>query len=140
METSPCVGHGLDGSPMPLQAEKIPTSLKELLDGPVAPPDESQAIAEILDISDPVVFCQRVLDSREFRQYILKGITERDIPPAVMCRVIDHAWGKPIDRVEHSGQVNQIITEVRRVIVRVERDDEMLIGETVEQGSEPTKH
>ncbi len=74
---------------------------------------------DLLNISDPTTFCQRVLNSREFRQYILNGITLGDIPPAVMCRIIDHAWGKPVDHVEHTGKV-ETITEVRRVVVHVD--------------------
>ena len=88
-------------------------------------------ISELLDTSDPVEFCKQILDSREFRQYLFTGIACGDIPPAVMCRVIDHAWGKPVDRVEHTGKDGQpieTVTEVRRVIVRV--------GERAEQGED----
>lgn len=81
--------------------------------------------SSLLDTSDPKAFCQKVLETREFRQYIMNGITLGDLPPAVMCRVIDHAWGKPPERVEHTGKDGDpIIREVRRVIVRVESQED----------------
>ena len=67
-------------------------------------------------------FSEAVLNSEEFRFYIIEGLTEKTIPPAVLCRLIDHGWGKPPDRVEHTGKDGlpiETITEVRRVIVRV---------------------
>lgn len=67
-------------------------------------------------------FAKAVLDSQEFKQYIVDGIMKRDLPPAVLCRLIDHGWGKPPDRVEHTGTDGkpiEMITEVRRVVVRV---------------------
>jgi len=47
-------------------------------------------------------FAQAVLQSQEFRMYIIEGLMERDLPPAVLCRLMDHGWGKPIERVEVS--------------------------------------
>lgn len=78
-------------------------------------------VERLLDVTDPKAFCAGILESREFRQYIVHGITLGDLPPAVMCRIIDHAWGKPPDRIEHTGKDGnpiETITEVRRVIVR----------------------
>jgi len=101
------------------------------LDERGAEPTSELSVIELLDITDPMQFCQRVLASREFRQYLFTGIACGDIPPAVMCRVIDHAWGKPVDRVEHTGKDGQpieTVTEVRRVIVRV--------GERAEHGED----
>ena len=45
-------------------------------------------------------FSEAVVNSLEFRRYILNGLTLGDLPPAVICRLIDHAWGKPVDRLE----------------------------------------
>src|SRR5438477_7196033 len=79
----------------------------------------------LLDVSDPKVFCQKVLETREFRQYIMNGIALGDLPPAIMCRIIDHVWGKPPERVEHTGKDGApIITEIRRAIVRHDAFDE----------------
>lgn len=77
----------------------------------------------LIDVTDPVDFCKRVVASREFRQYVLSGIVLGDLPPAVMTRIIDHAWGKPAERVEHTGKV-EMITEVRRVVVQAASESE----------------
>ena len=53
-------------------------------------------------------FARRVLDSVEFREYIVNGILARDIPPAIMCRVMDHGWGQPVKRVEVSSQEHDL--------------------------------
>lgn len=55
---------------------------------------------QLIDITDAKEFCRRVLSSREFRQYILSGIVLNDLPPAVITRIMDHGWGKPIERLE----------------------------------------
>lgn len=65
-------------------------------------------------------FCKGVLESREYRQSVLHRITLGTLPPAVECRMYDYAYGKPPDRVEHSGPDGkpiETITEVRRVVV-----------------------
>lgn len=64
-------------------------------------------------------FAEAVLKSNEFRTYVVRGLSSGDLPSAVLCRLMDYGWGKPAERVEHSGVAgNPIITEVRRVIVR----------------------
>lgn len=70
-------------------------------------------------------FSEAVLSSEEFRLYIVEGLQERNLPPAVLCRLMDHGWGKPPERVEHTGKDGSpiAITEVRRVIVRVPLDE-----------------
>ena len=97
------------------------------------PTDDFDAL---IDVTEPKEFCARVVASREFRQYILSGIVLGDLPPAVMTRIIDHAWGKPVDRVEHTGRV-ETVTEVRRVIIRV---DETGTAHEEEQELKPTLH
>lgn len=63
-------------------------------------------------------FARVICDSADFRRYILGGLRAGDLPSAVAIRLMDHAWGKPVDRVEHSGVNGQpIITRVERVIV-----------------------
>lgn len=63
-------------------------------------------------------FARAVCDSVDFRRYIVGGLRSGDLPPAIGTRLMDHAWGKPVDRVEHSGVNGQpIITRVERVIV-----------------------
>jgi hypothetical protein len=98
-------------------------------------PDEGAALPDaeaLVDVSDPKEFCEKVLESREFRQYIMNGITLGDLPPAVMCRIIDHAWGKPVDRVEHTGKDGQPIETIKivRVVVDPRIDDETVLDLT----------
>lgn len=85
------------------------------------------------DITDGKTFALAVLGSPEFRAYIVNNLVLGDLPAAVLCRLMDYGWGKPPDRVEHTGKDGrpiETITEVRRVIVRgghqAEPDDEPL--------------
>ena len=84
-------------------------------------PDDGRPRLE--DITDAKQFAQAVLTSPEFRQYIVSKLTLGELPPAVITRLMDYAWGKPAERVEHSGTV-ETITEVRRVLIRVDARDE----------------
>jgi hypothetical protein len=102
--------------------EKQPQSLAEYL-GTAPPSIEVPDGPRLEDIAnDAVTFCKAVLNSREFRQYIVNGLVLGSVPSAVMLRVMDMAgWQKPPERVEHTGKDGQpieTITEVRRVIVR----------------------
>lgn len=54
----------------------------------------------LVDVNDPKEFCRRIVGTREWRQYVMNGIVLGDLPSAVMTRILDHAWGKPVDRVE----------------------------------------
>lgn len=68
-------------------------------------------------------FAVAVLDSPEFRRYIVAGLILGDLPAAILCRLIDHGWGKPPDRLEHTGKDGnpiETVTEIRRTIVRME--------------------
>lgn len=87
----------------------------------VGPADAAARAPQLEDISNAREFALAVLDSRDFRLYIVNCLTLGNIPPAVLCRLMDYAWGKPADRVEHTGKDGQpieLISEVRRVIVR----------------------
>lgn len=84
---------------------------------PVAP-----AEARLEDITDSKQFAVAVLDSREFRSYIVNGLILGTIPSAIVTRMMDYGWGKPPDRVEHTGKDGnpiETVTEVRRTIVHV---------------------
>lgn len=45
-------------------------------------------------------FSEAVLHSEEFRLYVIEGLTERNLPSAVVLRLMDHGWGKPVEHVE----------------------------------------
>lgn len=77
---------------------------------------------QLEDITDAKQFAEAVLSSREFRSYIVSSLVLCQLPAAVITRLMDYAWGKPTERIEHTGKDGQpieTITEVRRVIVRV---------------------
>lgn len=87
------------------------------------PEDDEDRAPSLLDITDPQAFAQAVLGSLEFRMYIVNGLCLGNLPgfTTLLGRLMDHAWGKPVERVEHTGKDGQPIesvTEVRRVIIR----------------------
>jgi len=45
-------------------------------------------------------FCKHIVASPEFRMYLMNGILEGSLPGAVIGRIMDHAWGKPVERLE----------------------------------------
>jgi len=62
-------------------------------------------------------FAKAVLESLEFRDYIIRNLINGKLPGAIVIRLMDYAegWGKPVETVKHIGET--IVTEVRRVIV-----------------------
>ena len=98
-------------------------SLAEAL-GTVPPRNDEPRNAQpcLEDITDSKQFALAVLNSPEFRRYIVNGITIGDLPTPIVVRLMDYAWGKPVDRVEHSGRVESV-TEVRRVVIHVDERD-----------------
>ena len=68
-------------------------------------------------------FALSILESAEYRQSILRRVIADELPSAIEAKLMDYGWGKPPDRVEHTGKDGQpieTVTEVRRVIVRME--------------------
>ena len=45
-------------------------------------------------------FCEAIVSSPEFRTYIAQGIVMGDLAPVFVFKVMDHVWGKPVERVE----------------------------------------
>lgn len=45
-------------------------------------------------------FCQSIIDSPEFRRYLRDGVLLGDLPTPIICKIMDHAWGKPVERLE----------------------------------------
>ena len=109
--------------------DKVQT-LAEYLGTDVAPPLDPSPRLE--DITNAKQFAEAVLTSREFRLYIINSLTLGSLPAAITCRMMDYAWGKPIDRVEHAGIDGapiEIITRIVRVIVDPsghEKEDEVV--------------
>lgn len=83
--------------------------------------DAAVELPRLEDIADGQEFAKAVLNSIEFRRYIVNSLILGEIPPAILLRVMDLAgptWQQPPKRVQHSGEGGgPIVTEVRRVIV-----------------------
>lgn len=45
-------------------------------------------------------FSKAIVESRQYRESIARRVVTDTLPPAVECRILDHALGKPIERVE----------------------------------------
>lgn len=106
--------------------EKV-QSLADFLGTTPTPIEE--ATPRLEDIAgDGKAFAQAVLNSREFRLYIINGLSLGELSAAVIVRMMDLAgWQKPPERIEHTGKDGnpiETITEVRRVIVRAPAQDE----------------
>lgn len=115
-------------------------SLAEHLGFPGPRPEErapvQPSIDELIDVSDPVAFCRGIVASREFRQYIMDGVILRELPPTIARFIMEHAMGKPPERVEHTGKDGgPLVAEVRRVIIHTACD----LTEMKEE-EEVTKH
>ena len=53
-------------------------------------------------------FCKKVVASFEFRSYITSGLYDGTLPAAVVNKVIDHAWGKPPEKVEFEDKTKTL--------------------------------
>jgi hypothetical protein len=63
--------------------------------------DALDSLSEVnpLELTGPE-YAKRVLRSREFHYYVLNGLVMRDLPPAILVKLMDHGWGKPVEHVE----------------------------------------
>lgn len=96
-----------------------PQTLAEYLGTPLLGPEA----ATLEEIADPKEFGLAVMNSIEFRRYILLGLTLGTLPgfTGILKFFLEHAVGKTPDRVELTGKDGgpiRAVTEVRRVIVR----------------------
>lgn len=100
--------------------------------------EKFESLADFLGVQDPQqpdrpvtdgasakvsikAFCADILDSRQYRESILRRIIMDSLPPAVECLLHHYANGKPVEHVEHTGKDGapiETVTEVRRVIIR----------------------
>lgn len=80
------------------------------------------------DISDPKEFAVAVLNSQEFRSYIVNGLILGSIPSAILVRVMDLAgWQKPPDRLvvqDATERLEDLTPEI--VQAKLERVQKML--------------
>lgn len=125
-------GHRLlvpEDPPVVLESEDVPFEDEA---------SELESSAFLIDITDCREFAKAVLESRDFRQYIVDGLKRRDIPATLVLRLMDYAdgWGKPPERVEHTGKDGrpiETVTEVRRVVIYVDarQNDAEIVTEEV---------
>lgn len=116
------------------EVEKVQT-LAEYL-GTTQPAPEQIDAALLINISDPKEFADAVLNSLEFRKYIVNGLLLGELTSAIVIRLMDYAWGKPADRIEVSGRDGKPIETIRVVRVIVDaRDDRVLPDDVVETES-----
>jgi hypothetical protein len=65
------------------------------------PPGEPKEKTEAMDLSGKE-FALAIVNSREFRSFIVDGILDGKINAAIVTRLMDYAWGKPTERLEIS--------------------------------------
>ena len=71
-------------------------------------------------------FAQAVLDSLEFRRFIVQSLQLGELPAAVLIRLMDYGWGVPAKKIEHTGQDGAPIETVKIIRVIVDPRDEAL--------------
>lgn len=94
---------------------------------PPLPGETSELLDERVQFDDPKTFAMAVLNSMDFRRYLINAFTFGNVPAGIVLRIMELAWGKPVERVEHTGKDGapiESITEVRRVVVHVASRDE----------------
>jgi len=79
--------------------------LEQGLITPDPPPAASEPAPDVVSLTGKA-FAKAVLRSEEFRLYIIEGLMERDLPPAVLCRLMDHGWGKPVEHLKVTNTSN----------------------------------
>lgn len=67
---------------------------------------------------DAKEFADAFLSSLEFRRYLVNMLALGEMPAAIITRMMDHAWGRPVEHVEHKVAVSRI----ERVIVDAPSD------------------
>lgn len=108
-----------------------PQTLAEYLGMSDEPIPQPLAV-DLEQIVDGKAFGLAVLNSVEFRAYILMGLRLGTLPgfTSILGRLIDHAVGiapKKVEMTGANGEPIEHVVEVRRTIVRVEKrldDDE----------------
>lgn len=102
--------------------------LKSLAEALGLPEGESSyEVDPYVEPTSAAEFARNILRSAAYRISILSRIADDKLPAAVEVLLHHYAWGKPVERVEHTGKDGapmETITEVRRTIVRVEAHDD----------------
>jgi hypothetical protein len=79
---------------------------------------------ELLAVADEE-FCKGVLASKQYRESILRRVLTDSLPSSVETMIWERAHGKVVMRLAGaSGGPIEMVTEVRRVIVRAKAEEE----------------
>jgi hypothetical protein len=96
-------------------------SLADILGVPDPQQPDAPVVPFELDLLSPdaaQTFSIEVLNSAQYRESLLRRILMDELPAAVECKLMDYAWGKPVERVEHTGKNGgPIVNRVERVII-----------------------
>jgi hypothetical protein len=76
-------------------------SLYDALNVPDPAKPNAEPVDPILELTGKK-FSKAVVESRQYRESIIRRIITDTLPPAVECRLLDHALGKPVERIEVS--------------------------------------
>lgn len=49
--------------------------------------------------------CRQLVDDPEYRRYFAHRLSVGSLPPALEAMVWHYAYGKPVERLEHSGEI-----------------------------------
>lgn len=53
-------------------------------------------------------FAKQIIRSFEFRSYLKSGLYDGNLPAAVVTKLMDHAWGKPADKLEFEDKTKAL--------------------------------
>lgn len=111
---------------------------------PERAPDTSLE-AKLVDIKDPKAFADALIDSLEFRRYVVYGLQPgADVPgfATLLKTIIDRSsWGVTPTKTELTGKDGaplETVTEVRRVIVQAPAREASFEDEMPEERSART--
>ena len=92
---------------------------------PVTPKPSMQDVLldEIADMSGEE-FCKGIINSREYKLSVIERVIAKTLPPAVECRLLDHAFGKPPTKLEHTGTIENIERVVHEIVDPTESEDD----------------
>jgi len=83
-----------------------------------AEPEPPQLLDSLSEPTTAEDFASKILNSQVFRSYIINGLTLGELPSAIICRLMDYGWGKPVERIVHSApDGGPIVTVIERVII-----------------------
>ena len=72
------------------------------------------SVIENTELENPTAqaFSMLILESKEYRQSLLRRILEDRLPPAVETKLMDYGWGKPKETVEHRVKITRVVREI----------------------------